>query len=104
MYRLLIKCDLLNLLCSKGSDDPLIKVWSIHSGQLLATLRGHEGDITDLAISMDNSMLISGSNDNHVRVWDLNTYLIAAFFICDFFYFDQICHTSSVCRARNWNE
>lgn len=56
-----------------GADDNLIKIWSTRSGRLLATLRGHSGEIADMAVSFDNSMLATGSCDHTVRVWCLHT-------------------------------
>lgn len=57
-----------------GSDDRLVKVWSADTGLLIRSLRGHNGDITDLAISPDNKFLASASNtDNLVRIWDFVT-------------------------------
>jgi PH-interacting protein len=44
------------------------------TGVLVASLRGHENDITDLAVSMDNTCLASASNDFTVRVWNLADY------------------------------
>lgn len=32
---------------------------------------GHEGEVTDLAVCRDNSMVASSSNDTTVRVWSL---------------------------------
>lgn len=55
-----------------GSDDALVKIWSTDTGFLLATLRGHEAEISDLAVSPDNTLLASGSNDACVRVWNLD--------------------------------
>lgn len=56
-----------------GADDTIIKIWSASNGRLLATLRGHQGEITDLSISLENDMLASGSCDKKIRVWDLRT-------------------------------
>lgn len=33
------------------------------------TYRGHSGEISDLAVSHENTLLASGSNDKTVRVW-----------------------------------
>jgi|MDSY01.1.fsa_nt_gb hypothetical protein len=41
------------------------------SGLLQHTLRGHSGEITDLAIPPANTELISSSNDGTARVWSL---------------------------------
>ncbi|KAI9070995.1 hypothetical protein K1719_014738 [Acacia pycnantha] len=37
----------------------------------LASCRGHEGDITDLAVSSNNALVASASNDFVIRVWCL---------------------------------
>ncbi|KAI9082467.1 hypothetical protein K1719_035610 [Acacia pycnantha] len=37
----------------------------------LASCRGHEGDITDLAVSSNNALVASASNDFVIRVWRL---------------------------------
>lgn len=41
-----------------------MKVWSASTGLLIRSLRGHSGDITDLAISYDNTILASGMFGN----------------------------------------
>ena len=56
-----------------GADDRLVKVWSALDGRLLATLRGAGAEITDLAVSGDNTLLAAGSCDKVIRVWDLQT-------------------------------
>ncbi|KAI4329811.1 hypothetical protein MLD38_028156 [Melastoma candidum] len=54
-----------------GSDDRLVKVWSMETAFCLASCRGHEGDITDLAVSANNILVASASNDFVIRVWRL---------------------------------
>lgn len=56
-----------------GADDLLVKIWSATDGRLLATLRGHSAEITDLAVSPDNGLLAAGSCDKGIRVWCLQT-------------------------------
>lgn len=56
-----------------GADDHLVKIWSADDGKLLSTLRGHMGEITDLAINYENTMLATGSCDKMIRVWCLKT-------------------------------
>lgn len=58
---------------SQGADDKLVKVWSAVSGRLLATLRGHDGEIVDLTVNYENTLLASGSCDKSVRIWCLKT-------------------------------
>ncbi|XP_071906255.1 uncharacterized protein [Coffea arabica] len=55
-----------------GSDDRLVKIWSMETAYCLASCRGHEGDITDLAVNFNNSVIASASNDCIIRVWRLN--------------------------------
>ncbi|XP_019197386.1 PREDICTED: PH-interacting protein [Ipomoea nil] len=54
-----------------GSDDRLVKIWSMETAFCLASCRGHEGDITDLAVSSNNALVASSSNDYTIRVWRL---------------------------------
>ncbi|KAE8696992.1 protein PROLIFERA-like isoform X1 [Hibiscus syriacus] len=54
-----------------GSDDRLVKIWSMETAFCLASCRGHEGDITDLAVSSNNVLVASASNDFLIRVWRL---------------------------------
>ncbi|CAM6040557.1 unnamed protein product [Sphagnum compactum] len=54
-----------------GSDDRLVKIWSTETGLCLRSCRGHEGDITDLAVSSGNTLVASASNDYSIRVWQL---------------------------------
>ncbi|CAH9132580.1 unnamed protein product [Cuscuta epithymum] len=54
-----------------GSDDRLIKIWSMETAFCLASCRGHEGDITDLAVSSNNALVASSSNDYTIRAWRL---------------------------------
>lgn len=81
-----------------GSDDRLVKIWSMETAYCLASCRGHEvsfllhdlnlplainfpfscsyllhlllskGDITDLAVSSNNALVASSSNDCIIRV------------------------------------
>lgn len=43
------------------------------SGQLLAVLRGHTGQVWDLAFSRDGKYLISGAYDRSLRIWPVRT-------------------------------
>jgi WD40 repeat protein len=54
-------------------DTRLIKIWSLETGDLKFTLRGHVGNITDLAVNNSNTLLASSSDDKTVRVWELST-------------------------------
>ena len=56
-----------------GSDDNLIKVWDLNSGECLRTLFAHSGEVNCIEI-ISNEKLVSGSSDKTLKVWDLNTY------------------------------
>lgn len=59
--------------CFKGSDDCLVKIWATDDGRLLATLRGHAAEISDMAVNYENTMIAAGSCDKMIRVWCLRT-------------------------------
>jgi WD40 repeat protein len=56
---------------TSGSYDKTIKVWDLHSKECIATLQGHEDEVSSLAVS--GSTLVSGSYDEKIKVWDLNS-------------------------------
>jgi WD40 repeat protein len=47
-----------------------IKVWDLNSGRLLNTLEDHSGRV---AITSDNTKIVSRSQDGTIKVWDLNS-------------------------------
>jgi len=58
-------------------NDRTIKVWNLHTGELLRTLRGHSTAmftyIPTIAISPDGQTIASGSDDKTIKVWNLHT-------------------------------
>ena len=48
-----------------------MQMWSVESALLLASCRGHQGEVTDLAVNADNSIVASSSNDTVIRCWSL---------------------------------
>jgi WD40 repeat protein len=53
--------------------DGTARIWDAVTGQLLQTLSGHEGFVTDVEFSPDGKRLVTGSGDNTAKVWDILT-------------------------------
>ncbi|CAG0900264.1 unnamed protein product [Cyprideis torosa] len=56
-----------------GADDLLIKCWSATTGRLMCSFRGANGEISDIAINPENTLLAGASTDKCIRVWNLKT-------------------------------
>ncbi|MBO1052359.1 MAG: hypothetical protein HEQ25_10280, partial [Dolichospermum sp. DET73] len=52
---------------------PLTPSLTPAGGRLLRTLSGHSGDVNAVAVTADGKWVISGSYDNTVKVWNLET-------------------------------
>jgi WD40 repeat protein len=79
--------DATGQLLATGSYDQTIKLWDVASGQLLRTLQGHTGwvcsiafsppprevDMRDIAEQSSDQILASGSTDETIQLWDINT-------------------------------
>ena len=48
-----------------------IELWRIDTGNIVGILKGHTDSITCLVVSSDGRTLISGSQDQTIRFWDL---------------------------------
>src|SRR5947199_100279 len=60
-------------LLASGSRDCTIKLWNLHTGQELLTLRGHTHAVHSVAFSSDGQSLASSSEDQTIKLWDLYT-------------------------------
>ncbi len=55
-------------------DDPgEVRLYSVRSFELLATLKGHGSAVTCLAFTPDGKVLVSGGRDNKCVIWDMAT-------------------------------
>ncbi len=59
------------------SDGQVIRVWDM-AGKELAVLRGHDGQVLDLAFSPDGRALVSSSEDGTAVVWDVPASTVRA--------------------------
>ncbi|KAI0281702.1 WD40 repeat-like protein, partial [Russula aff. rugulosa BPL654] len=56
--------------CSK---DHIINVWFSHNGERLGTYDGHNGTVWTLDVDSQSQFLVSGSADNEMRLWSVQT-------------------------------
>ncbi|KAG5438598.1 hypothetical protein PCANB_002704 [Pneumocystis canis] len=61
-------------LLATAADDCKIKVWDLVKNCCLSTFDGHISVIRGLDFSDDESILVSGSRDMILNLWDLNTF------------------------------
>ena len=58
---------------ASGSEDNTIRLWCIQTGECFCVINGHSDSIKYVSFSPTNSqLLISASNDNTVRQWNIN--------------------------------
>lgn len=66
---------------ANGTPDPMrrqdITLWELPSGRALHTLTGHDMQVESLAFSPDSRLLLSGSADQTMRLWDAGTGQLA---------------------------
>lgn len=58
-------------LLATASADRTIKIWKMHSGELVGTLRGYATGVRRVAFLGDDNHLVSLGSDGVLRTWDL---------------------------------
>ncbi|KAJ3064109.1 hypothetical protein HDU98_000163, partial [Podochytrium sp. JEL0797] len=48
-----------------------VKVWSVRSAELVKSFPGNAGCVNAVQISLDNDTIVSGWDDNSIRIWSL---------------------------------
>lgn len=61
-------------IASIGRDDRSIQIWEAATGNLVATLFGHEDDVSAIAWKPDGTQIASSGFDNTLRFWDTQTF------------------------------
>lgn len=53
-----------------GSEDAKVYVWDLVSGEIVKVLEGHTSAVTSLSQHPKNQMLLSGSADGTIKLWE----------------------------------
>ncbi len=56
-----------------ASVNQVIQVWNLDTWKETALLRGHVGDIEQMAFSPDSTKLVTGSTDGTARIWNITS-------------------------------
>ena len=59
------------LVLTSGQDDT-VQLWDLDQGVSVGTLRGHLADVRSLALNIEGSELVSGSEDGMLVLWDVH--------------------------------
>jgi WD40 repeat protein len=58
---------------SGGSNDWTIRLWDVHTGRPLKTLKDHTAPVWSVAFHPSGRTLASGSEDETIKFWDVQT-------------------------------
>ena len=56
------------------SNDECIKLWDLN-GKLIEAMKGHNSYVYTIALNQLNGQLVSGSEDNTVKVWNNGAFI-----------------------------
>lgn len=63
----------MNCIYPSTKEDDTIRYLSLHDNSYIRYFRGHKGRIHDIDVSPIEDLVLSGSDDNTVRLWDLRS-------------------------------
>lgn len=52
----------------------VIRLWDSHTGELLSSLSGHTNFVSSVTFTLDGSLLMSGSLDGTIKLWNTQTF------------------------------
>ena len=56
-----------------SGDSSCVKFWEVATGKVVNTLRGYQGELSQLVFSRDGRTLYTASYDRAIRVWEVRT-------------------------------
>ncbi|KAL9644745.1 hypothetical protein ABK040_012399 [Willaertia magna] len=56
-----------------GGEDAIVKVWLVANEEALLTLSGHKSPVTCLTFNQGDDIIVAGSEQGSIRLWDLNS-------------------------------
>jgi len=58
---------------ASASFDKSVKLWSGKNGQFICAFRGHVRPVYSIAWSLDSRMIVSGSSDSTLKLFEIST-------------------------------
>lgn len=59
-----------------SSKDSLVKLWDLQTQHCVETLVGHRSEVWSLDVSPDETLLVTGSADRELRLWNIEKELL----------------------------
>ena len=57
---------------ASGAWNGSVILWSVETGEKMHTFDEHTENVTSLEFSADNELLVSGSGDDSLKLWDID--------------------------------
>ncbi|KAG2038866.1 WD40-repeat-containing domain protein [Suillus americanus] len=56
-----------------SSEDRLVRLWDLKTGEVLKKMEGHTGEVMGLAVSRDGQMIVTGDENGELIAWQAKT-------------------------------